>query len=147
MKRLREAAGCGPTDAIIQTENTGGKVTLELYDADDEFPDIQIGDIDPRNIKVGSYVLVKFSSQHRSVFYVGKVSMSPAHVNNDVLIDFMRKRHKMENKFVFSPVSDSHFVESGDICAILPKPLSKGTTSRTKDCAVFPVSFTSLNKG
>lgn len=73
--------------------------------------------------------------------------MLPVCENDDVQVDFMRRSHKVENKFYFPSVSDSHLVDCDDICAMLPNPISRGTTSRAKDCVMFPISFNSLNMG
>lgn len=119
----------------------------ELEESEDESLDpIYLGGVDPNALQVGSYVLVEFKTEKAAnpIFYVAQVE-EKSNEDEEVMVNFLRKTSKFNNKFVHPQVPDSHPVSPLDIKAILPNSSSKGTTLRTKDSIIFAVKFGDLD--
>ena len=131
-------------------------IQMELIDTDDDLDSIseddddnvllafQLGSPNLDNIVIGQYVIVKFKEEKwgKLVHYVGKVLSMPS--EGDYEIDFLRYL-KTSKKFVYPQVCDIHPVSSSEIEAVLPNPMSLGSTSRTKNSLSFPVDFDQMN--
>ena len=142
----------GDAQSSSEDDNEEGIILMDTDDdtpehSEDEDPSqVQLGSVDYDNIKTGSFVLVEFKPETRSarpVFYVGKVLNVPDSARVD--IEFYRKSQKVLNKFVRPNVEDIHPIDLSDIKAVLPAPVSHGTTSRTKGGIVFPVNLGNLD--
>ena len=73
------------------------------------------------------------------MYYIGKIiSLQDA----DFVVKFLRK--KANNSFQFPDVDDISVIAKKDIAAVLPTPISKGT-SRTSNVFKFNVNFSFLN--
>ena len=132
-------------------------IQMELIDTDDDLDSIseddddnvllafQLGSPNLDNIVIGQYVIVKFKEEKcgKLVHYVGKVLSMPSE-EGDYEIDFLRYL-KTSKKFVYPQVRDIHPVSSSEIEAVLPNPMSLGSTSRTKNSLSFPVDFDLMN--
>lgn len=110
---------------------------------EDEIPGIHLGQVAKDNIKKDMFVLVKFKVEKRmkEKHYVAKV----LEAEEEIVVEYLRKSSKVPNKFVYPRVQDEHAVDVEDIEAILPAPLSQGTTSRTKGGIMFAVDFGQLD--
>lgn len=100
--------------------------------------ELTIGSVLKTNIKINAFILVEFKYEKtgRPTYYVAKVLANPQ--DNDIKAIFLKKSAKVCNKFVLPPVEV-------DVKAILPDPVSRGTTSRTKRGTVFDINFGNLN--
>lgn len=116
-----------------------------VHSEDDGENIIHLGPVDVKDISPESYVLVEFVAEKSTnlAYYVAKI-LSIEH-ENDIQVGFLRKSQKVFNKFVYPAVSDRHPVDLDDIKAVLPSPVARGTTSRTKGGIVFAVNFGQLD--
>ena len=106
-------------------------------------PQIHLGSVSLEDVKRDTFVLVQFKSKKstKAKYYVAKVM----DVGEEIIVEYLRKSTKVANKFVHPRVEDEHPVDLEDIKAILPAPVSQGTTTRTKGGILFSVDFGNLD--
>ncbi|XP_064598457.1 uncharacterized protein LOC135464820 [Liolophura sinensis] len=116
-----------------------------IHSEDDDENEIHLGPVNFKDISSESYVLVEFVAEKSTnlAYYVAKILTIGD--ETDIQVDFLRKSQKVLNKFVYPAVSDRHPVDLDDIKAVLPSPVARGTTSRTKGGIVFSVNFGKLD--
>lgn len=96
----------------------------------------------PRLPKEGDYVLVRFSTKRKSVYFVGKV----LHERNDKLeyyVSFLRANRKYQFNMPSNP--DISYVKECDLKFILPKPCLGGSTLRQQSYYYFNVDFSQID--
>ncbi|CAH2108862.1 unnamed protein product [Euphydryas editha] len=96
----------------------------------------------PRLPKEEDYVLVRFSTKRKSVYFVGKV----LHERNDKLeyyVSFLRANRKYQFHMPSNP--DLSYVKEYDVKFILPKPCLGGSTLRQQSYYYFNVDFSQID--
>lgn len=96
----------------------------------------------PRLPKEEDYVLVRFSTKRKSVYFVGKV----LHDRNDKLeyfVSFLRANRKYQFHMPSNP--DLSYVKEYDVKFILPKPCLGGSTLRQQSYYYFNVDFSQID--
>lgn len=103
---------------------------------------IQLGSVDFTKVEVGSFVLVEYKpeKQKNLVYYIGKV-LSEIDSDDEFEVEFMRKSQKCQDKFIRLEKPDEASIHKNQIQAILPKPITHGTTKRTQAAFQFGVDF------
>lgn len=92
--------------------------------------------------KEEDYVLVRFSTKRKSVYFVGKV----LHERNDKLeyyVSFLRANRKYQFHMPTNP--DLSYVKEHDVKLILPKPSLGGSTIRQQSYYYFNVDFSQID--
>ena len=64
--------------------------------------------------------------------------------DGDIEMSFLRRSHKVANKFIMPNTADIGMVKRVQVKVILPDPIGTGTTHRTKSGIVFNVAFGNL---
>lgn len=96
------------------------------------------------DVKVDDYVVCEFSTKTSHFYYVGVV-LKERDEEDDVEVDFFRRKGKKSPHFVKPAVEDISSVHIDSIRAILPPPTFRGTTARTKGDICFQVDFGGLD--
>lgn len=92
--------------------------------------------IDNDKIECGDYLLVKFCTKKRILFYIGIVTKECN--NQEYSVSYLRK---YKNGFHFPQTEDVSIIQRSDIVSKLPKPISAPGTSRTAAILRFDVNF------
>ena len=93
-----------------------------------------------KKIAIGDFVLVKFATKTKILYYVGKIEQ--VHSYSEYEVSFYRCKG---NKFLLQDVPDVSAVERKDLVAKLPCPSQLGGTQRVQRYISFPVDFNNFN--
>ena len=107
----------------------------EAEDDIDEISVLELGEVS--NVKIDDFVICSFSKKTTVQFYIAQV-IEDVDDELDIQVKFLRKS-KQENHFFFSGEEAS--VPISDVKTVLPKPVSCGTTTRTKSMMRFNIDF------
>ena len=107
----------------------------EAEDDIDKIIVVELGEVS--NVKIDDFVICAFSKKTTVQYYIAQV-IEDIDDELDIQVKFLRKS-KQENHFFFSGEEAS--VPITDVKTVLPKPVSCGTTTRTKSMMRFNVNF------
>lgn len=93
-------------------------------------------------VSVDDFVVCEFATKRATKYFVGQVTKE-RDSDDDVEIDFYRRKGKSFH-FVKPAVADVSSVHIDAIKAILPPPIRRGTTMRTKGEVTFEIDFSSV---
>gem|GEM_PF-4842399 len=97
--------------------------------------------IDPQDIIVNSFLLVKFETKKLIHYYVGQVT--DKYGSTKFKVSFLRKKAGSWN-FAFPSIKDESTVYLADVVLLLPKPKS-AATARTASLFNFPKNMSAYN--
>lgn len=137
---------------VLQSESEDDTEDISIHDEDSDWCEEDenqiltdeklMVNVLPRLPKEGDYVLVRFSTKKKSVYYVGKI----LHERNDKLeyyISFLRANRKYQ--FHMPSNADLSYVKEYDVKLILPKPCLGGSTLRQQSYYYFNVDFCQID--
>ncbi|XP_045762732.1 uncharacterized protein LOC123865623 [Maniola jurtina] len=96
----------------------------------------------PRVLKEEDYVLVRFSTKRKSIYFVGKV-LQDRNENLEYYVSFLRVNRKYQFHMPSNP--DLSYVKECDVKLILPKPCVGGSTLRQQSYYYFNVDFSQID--
>lgn len=96
--------------------------------------------LDDEKISCEDYLLVRFATKTRSLYYLGKVE--EVCENEEYVVKFLRKTN---HGFCFPQKEDISTVSRQDIVRKLPKPRVRPGTSRMASFLQFNVNFFAYN--
>ncbi|KAF5272239.1 hypothetical protein FQA39_LY01321 [Lamprigera yunnana] len=134
-------------DIELPAHLTGKRIFLEkgFSDADMEM-DIELENgsmdriLDDEIIECGDYLLVRFLTKKRTLYYTGLVEK--IYDNGDFSVNFLRR---YKSGFHFPNVKDVSKISRNQINKKLPRPTDMPGTSRTSAILKFDVNFFSYN--
>ena len=93
------------------------------------------------NVKVDDFVIREFTTKTSKFYYVGRV-VKERDSDDELEVDFYRYKGK---RFLKPMVEDVSIVHIDAVKAILPPPMFKGTTQRTRNEIIFNVNFHNID--
>lgn len=116
----------------VENKDIGGKENDMISEKKVNFKDFQIRD----------YVLVKFATKKKIIYYVGEVLDKD---KGECVVKFLKKSMDSDT-FFFPEKEDKWTVEISDIVAVLPQPI-RGTTQRSMGLMTFKVNLSNFRMG
>jgi len=127
------------TDISFRKSSTSPDAISEESDSANEHePPVSI---DPQDITVNSFLLVKFETKKSVHYYVGQVT--DKYGPTEFKVSFLRKKAGSWN-FAFPSIKDEGTVYLADVVLLLPKPQS-AATARTASLFNFPKNMSAYN--
>ena len=128
---------------IIVSSTEESDVSVPL---DDESSEDERSDPENKDLSVGDFVMINFTTKHRSVRYIGMVKKVE---DDEILTQFLRKiqgNTKMWERPTFAiKDKDVAYVPKADVVRKLPQPKTPGGTTRREQLFVFPCSLQGWN--
>lgn len=116
-------------------------LTLEdIVSNEENWCDFENNEVDePLPMKQGDYILVRFATKRKNVFYVAQIDKVG---EEDVDVRYLRRKG---NKFMEPENAETYYVLKTDIECQLPAPTVQGGTLRTAKQFLFTIDFNKYN--
>ena len=128
------------------SDNSDHTFCNELSDGEDGGkPPIVLGNVTGELLH--KYTVCEFSTSDtakKHIKYMVGFVREDEDEDGDIEMSFLRRSHKVANKFIMPNTADIGMVKRVQVKVILPDPIGTGTTHRTKSGIVFNVAFGNL---